>query len=149
MQHVASFKAQLDLVQDAVKKMRSAQQPTDTSSAQRPADATAQAAAEEECFRAVVDLREAAQKLDKHQFQDKAKLLENVDKAMFVTPRQQCRDMQGDSAEQPVTSLGTAEQPLSSSAPHWDVDVFCSIEHLDAGGNGNLESAISNLKSQI
>ena len=76
--------------------MRSAQQPADTSSAERPADAaasqpaessnaTAQAAAEEECFRAVVDLREAAQKLDKHQFQDKAKLLENVDKAMFVT----------------------------------------------------------------
>ena len=96
VQHVASFKAQLDLVQDAVKKMRSAQQPTDTSNAQRPADAaaaqpaessnaTAQAAAEEECFRAVVDLREVAQKLDKHQFQDKAKLLENVDKAMFVT----------------------------------------------------------------
>ena len=96
VQHVASFKAHLDLVQDAVKKMRSAQQPTDTSSVQRPADAaaaqpaessnaTAQAAAEEECFRAVVDLREVAQKLDKHQFQDKAKLLENVDKAMFVT----------------------------------------------------------------
>ena len=88
VQHVASFKAQLDLVQDAVKIMRSAQQPTDTSSSQLPADdaaATAKAAAEEECFRAVVDLREAAQKLDKHQFQDKAKLLENVDKAMFVT----------------------------------------------------------------
>ena len=55
----------------------------------------------------------------------------------------------GGSAEQPVTSLRIAEQPLCSSAPHWDVDVFCSFEHLDAGGNGNLESAISNLKSQI
>ena len=95
VQHVASFKAQLDLVQDAVKIMRSAQQPTDTSSAQQPTD---------------------------------TKLLENVDKAMFVTPRQQCRDMQGDSAEQPVTSLGTAEQPLSSSAPHWDVNVFPGSE---------------------
>ena len=40
----------------------------------------------------------------------------------------------GGSAEQPVTSLRTAEQPLSSSAPHWHVDVFRSIEHLDAGG---------------
>ena len=40
----------------------------------------------------------------------------------------------GGSAEQPVTSLGTAEQPLSSSAPHCHVDVFRSIEHLDAGG---------------
>ena len=39
----------------------------------------------------------------------------------------------GGSAEQPVTSLRTAEQPLSSSAPHWHVDVFRSIEHLDAG----------------
>ena len=38
------------------------------------------------------------------------------------------------SAEQPVTSLRTAEQPLSSSAPHWDVHAFRSIEHLDAGG---------------
>ena len=80
--------------------MRSAEQLAHTSSAERPADiaaaaqpaessnATAQAAAEEECFRAVVDLREVAQKLDKHQFQDKAKLLENVDnKAMFVTAK--------------------------------------------------------------
>ena len=77
--------------------MRSAEQRAVTSSAERPADAaapqpadvsiaTAQAAAEEECFRAVVDVREVAQKLDKHQFQDKAKLLEDVDnKAMFVT----------------------------------------------------------------
>ena len=39
----------------------------------------------------------------------------------------------GGSAEQPVTSFRTAEQPLSSSAPHLHVDVFRSIEHLDAG----------------
>ena len=68
--------------------MRSAAQPADANAAQpaESSDATAQAAAEEECFRVVLDLREAAQKLDKHQFQDKAKLLENVDnKAMFVT----------------------------------------------------------------
>ena len=95
VQHVAAFKANLDLVQDAVKQMRRTVMPTDASGAQ-PADgsaaqpaassaATAQAAAEEECLRAVEDLREVAQKLDKHQFQDKAKLLENVDKAMFVT----------------------------------------------------------------
>ena len=33
-----------------------------------------------------MDLQEVARKLDKHQFQDKAKLLENADnKAMFVT----------------------------------------------------------------
>ena len=53
--------------------MRSAAQPADANAAQ-PADssdATAQAAAEEECFRAVVDLREIAQKLDKHKFQEK------------------------------------------------------------------------------
>ena len=48
----------------------SAAQPVDVS------DATAQAANEEECFRAVVDLREAAQKLDKLQFESKAKILE-------------------------------------------------------------------------
>jgi hypothetical protein len=69
----------LDLVQDAVKKMRTAAQPAESS------DATAQAAAEEESFRAVVDLREAAKKLDKHEFQEKAKLLDDAEnKAMFV-----------------------------------------------------------------
>ena len=39
----------------------------------------------------------------------------------------------GNSAEQPVTSLGTAEQPLSSSAPHWDANVLHSIEHSNTG----------------
>ncbi len=84
---MAAFKAQLDLVQDAVKQMRSAARPADANAAQpaESSDATAQAAAEEDCFRAVVDLREVAQKLDKHQFQEKAKLLDDVDnKAMFV-----------------------------------------------------------------
>ena len=66
VQHVAAFKAQLDLVQDVVKQMRSTEKPTDSGAAQ-PADgsstqaadssaATAQAAAEEQCFRAVLDL---------------------------------------------------------------------------------------------
>ena len=87
MQHVAAFKAQLDLVRDAVKKMHCAAQPADASAAQ-PAvssDATAQAAAEEECFRAVVDLQEISKKLDRHKFEEKARLLEDADnKAMFV-----------------------------------------------------------------
>jgi hypothetical protein len=87
VQHVAAFKTQLDLVQGAVKQMRSAAQPRD-SHGTVPADvsaATAQAAAGEECFRAVVDLQEVAKKLDQHNFQDKAKLLDDADhKAMFV-----------------------------------------------------------------
>ena len=87
VQHVAAFKTQLDLVQSAVKQMRSAAQPRDTHDTQ-PADvsaATARAAAGEECFRAVVDLREVAKKLDQHNFQDKVKLLHDADnKAMFV-----------------------------------------------------------------
>ena len=63
--------------------MRCVAKPADASAAQpaNSSDATAQAAAEEECFRAVVDLREIAQKLDKHSFEEKAKLL---DKALFV-----------------------------------------------------------------
>ena len=78
--------------------LRSAEQPAGQGSAERPAGtdaaqpdfsqraAAAQAAAQEECYRAVVDLKEAARKLDKHQFEQKALLLENVDnKAMFVT----------------------------------------------------------------
>ena len=87
VQHVAACKAQLDLVRDAVKKMHCAAQPADASAAQ-PAvssDATAQAAAEEECFRAVVDLREISKQLDRHKFEEKARLLEDADnKAMFV-----------------------------------------------------------------
>ena len=82
VQHVASFKAQLDLVHDAVKKMRSAERPADAMDAERlgaadapqpveSCNATAQAAAEYECYRAVVDLKEIAQKLDKHKFQSK------------------------------------------------------------------------------
>ena len=42
VQHVAAFKAHLDLVQDSVKKMRTAGRHAVTSSAERPADATAQ-----------------------------------------------------------------------------------------------------------
>lgn len=80
VQHVASFKAQLELVQDKVKNMRTAQHSGDMS------QVTAQAADEEECIRAVVDLREFAKKLDKHQFQEKAQLLDQVEnKACFVT----------------------------------------------------------------
>ena len=103
VQHVVAFKAQLDLMHEAVKRMRSDEtpesnsgaQPSDASAAQSmdasaglPADAkaaTAQAAAEEECFRAVLGLREAAQKLDKHKFQDKVLLLDSAgNRAMFV-----------------------------------------------------------------
>ena len=79
--HVAAFKAQLDLVRSHVESGRRAAK--DASEDQ--AAATAQAAAEEECFRAVVDLREAAQRLDRHKFEEKAKLLDCVNnKAVFV-----------------------------------------------------------------
>ena len=72
--YVAAFKAQLDLVRSHVESGRKAAK-----------DATAEAAAEEECFRAVVDLREAAQRLDRHKFEEKAKLLDCVNnKAVFV-----------------------------------------------------------------
>ena len=67
--------------------MRSAARPADASAAQLAdsSDATAQAAAEEECFCAVVDLREIAQKLDKHKFEEKAKLMECAEnKAMLI-----------------------------------------------------------------
>jgi len=85
VQHVAAFKAQLELVQDASKHLRadSVAQPVDQDSTS--ATVTAQAAAEEVRYRAVVDLREAAQKLDKHRFEEKAKLLECANnKALFV-----------------------------------------------------------------
>ena len=87
VQHVVGFKAQLELVQNAVKNMRSADQPAGLEKVplQNVQNVTAQAAAQEQCFRVVVDLKEAAQKLDRHDFQEKVKLLDDVDKkAMFV-----------------------------------------------------------------
>ena len=64
--------------------MGSAEQPADGDAAS-VRHATEKAAADEDLWRTVLDLKDAASKLDKHQFQEKAKLLENVDnKAMFV-----------------------------------------------------------------
>lgn len=82
VQHVAAFKAQLDAIQAHVQSGRMAANAANAN----PAAATAQAAAEEECFRAVVDLREAAQKLDKHKFEEKAKLLDCVDNKAVLVP---------------------------------------------------------------
>ena len=87
VQHVAAFKTRLELVQDAVKQMHVVARPADANDARpaEPSEECARAAAEEVCERAVVDLREAAGKLDKHQFEEKAKLLDNADnKAMLV-----------------------------------------------------------------
>ena len=89
VQHVAAFKAQLDLVRSHVESGRRAAK--DASEDQ--AAATAQAAAEEECFRAVVDLREAAQRLDKHKFEEKAKLLDCVDHKAVLVPSGQALSM--------------------------------------------------------
>ena len=67
--------------------MRSAAQPPDANLGQvgDSIHATAQTAGEEECFGAAIDLREIAQKLGKHKFQKKAKLMDGIDhKAMLV-----------------------------------------------------------------
>ena len=60
----------------------------DPSSAAQPASLiTAKAAAEEECFRAVVDLRETARKLNDSNWEKSLALLDNAaecDKALFV-----------------------------------------------------------------
>ena len=80
------------MVQDSTKQVRSAQIPSADIAAQPVRDDsanasnTAQAAAEEECFRAVVDLREAAMKLDKHKFQEKAVFLECVNHKAILVP---------------------------------------------------------------
>lgn len=85
VQHLGAFKAQLELVQEALQRSRvvsdSAAQPVgvDVSAA------TARAASEEDCYRAIVDLREAAQKLNQHDFQQKLKLLDQAaNKALHV-----------------------------------------------------------------
>lgn len=91
MQHIAAFKAHVELVQDAMRQARCTQN-LDTDSVAQPVhsdSATVTAAnhvaAEEEWFRAVVDLREAANKLANHKFQEKAKPMDCVDNnALFV-----------------------------------------------------------------
>ena len=90
VQHIAAFKVQLDLVQQALRDQR-ANHPNGSDGAAQPADvdmtaATAQAAAEEHCYRAVVDLREAAQKLDKRKFEKKARLLDAVEHSALFVP---------------------------------------------------------------
>ena len=90
VQHLAAFKTQVTLVHEAIRRPRTSEAgASGRSSAEQPADAdmataTAQAAQQEECYRVVVDLRVAAQKLDRHKFEDKVKLLESTDKALFV-----------------------------------------------------------------
>ena len=92
VQHVAAFKHNLEQVREIVASSSSSgnQNPSgqSDSSAQQPVSlATARAAAEEQCFRAVVDLREAARHLNTHNWERNLALLDNAaecDKALFV-----------------------------------------------------------------
>ena len=91
LQHVTAFKQNLAHVRDSVSSSRALHQQSrsaDASSAAQPATlSTAIAAAEEECFRAVVDLREAARKLNDSNWERNLALLDKVaecDKALFV-----------------------------------------------------------------
>ena len=91
VQHVAAFKQNLEHVRDSVSSRRALQHPTNSadpsSDAQAASSATAKAAAEEDCFRAVVDLREAARKLNDSNWEKNLALLDKAaecDKALFV-----------------------------------------------------------------
>ena len=68
VQQVGALKQNLAHVRDSVASCRALQQESRNADARNASEAaasnTARAAAEEECFRAVVDLREAAKKLD-------------------------------------------------------------------------------------
>ena len=79
VQHLAAFRTQLQIVQDSLRGAEATPKGDDDISA-----VTAQAAAEEDCHRAVVDLRLAAQKLDKIKFQHRAIDMENTEKALLV-----------------------------------------------------------------
>ena len=88
VQHLAAFKTQVSLVHEAMQRSRASGEPNPDSDA-RPVDAdvsaaTSRAAAEEECYRAVVDLRATAQQLDKIKFQEQAARMDRVDKALLV-----------------------------------------------------------------
>ncbi|MCS5703089.1 MAG: hypothetical protein NZ847_10770 [Acidobacteria bacterium] len=85
MQHLATFQTQLALVNDAFRaKVRSESHAAQDKPDSAIAAATAAAAAAEDCHRAVIDLRHAAQELGKHSFEDRAKLLDNIDRGLFV-----------------------------------------------------------------
>ena len=92
VQHVAAFKHNLEHVRELVASSNSSgnRNPDGQSvgSAAQPASlATARAAAEEECFRAVVDLREAARQLNNHSWEKNLDLLDKAaecEKALFV-----------------------------------------------------------------
>ena len=94
VQHFAAFQTQVNLVKDAFRaKVRLDSRTTQlltgsTEQSAKPEEtigaATAAAAAEEECHRAIIDLRRAAQVLGNHSFEEKAKVLEGADKGLFV-----------------------------------------------------------------
>ena len=91
VQHVAAFKQNLEHLRELVSasQVLSEQRGDDGTScaAQLASFATAKAAAEEHCFRAVVDLREAARKLNDHNWERSLALLDKAaecDKAFFV-----------------------------------------------------------------
>jgi hypothetical protein len=91
VQHVAAFKHNLEQVRDLVSASRAVSGQSgsaDTSSAAQVASlATANAAAEGQCFRAVVDLREAARQLNNHNWERSLALLDKTaecDKALLV-----------------------------------------------------------------
>ena len=78
VQHLVAFKTQIQL---AAKAQQRARADPDAESVEA---ATARAAAEEECYRAVVDLKAAAGKLNNIQFQKQAAYMDRVSKALLV-----------------------------------------------------------------
>ena len=91
VQHVAAFKHNLKQVRVLVSASRALSGESgsdDSSSAAQPASlATAKAAAEEQCFRAVIDLREAARQLNDHNWERSLAFLDKAaecEKALFV-----------------------------------------------------------------
>jgi hypothetical protein len=88
VQHVTAFKHTLEHVREVVASSGRIVSGASVSSAAQPASlATAKAAAEEQCFRAVVDLREAARQLNTHNWERNLAFLDKAaesDKALFV-----------------------------------------------------------------
>jgi hypothetical protein len=87
VQHVAAFKYSLEHVRELVASGRALSEQSDSSAAQPASLSTAKAAAEEQSFRAVVDLREAARQLNTHNWERNLAFLDKAadcDKALFV-----------------------------------------------------------------
>ena len=117
VQHVAAFKHSLEHVRELVASGRALSEQSDSSAAQPASLSTAKAAAEEQSFRAVVDLREAARQLNTHNWERNLASLDEAadcDKALFVPSQKPLSMFDPTTCAFPSGGLATASRTIHS-----------------------------------